>query len=423
MILDFIIKIGGEFWSVLGEMSPYLLFGFFVAGILSILVSQKTVEKHLGGSGFKPILKSALFGIPLPLCSCGVIPVAASLRNSGANRSSTTAFLLSTPQTGVDSIMVTLSLLGPVFAIFRPLAALATGLLGGISVELLDKDKHQHLHSDRNNYDSANKSIVQRLKQMLQYGFITLPQDIAKPLIVGLVIAAAISVIIPANWLSGVLGGGIIAMIVMTIFGVPIYVCATASVPIAAVFIAKGVSPGAALVFLMTGPATNAAAITTLWKILGKKTAIIYLTTVVVSAISAGLLLDYIFNVQQVSLGAVSQKMLPGYLKTISAVGLLAVLAHSIYRMYRSSNEKRKNIHKLAELNMQQITLSIKGMTCSHCAFNVQKALSECDGVESAEVSLKDGVAVVAGEHIDSERLRESVENAGYSVTGITNNV
>jgi len=135
-MLDFLLRLAVDFWATVGAMSPYLLFGFFVAGLLSVFVSQKMVERHLGGRGFLPVLKATLFGIPLPLCSCGVIPVAMSLRKHGASRGSTISFLLSTPQTGVDSIFVTYSLLGPVFALFRPLAALITGLVGGVLVNL-----------------------------------------------------------------------------------------------------------------------------------------------------------------------------------------------------------------------------------------------------------------------------------------------
>ncbi|NLH41028.1 MAG: permease, partial [Planctomycetes bacterium] len=132
VVLDLLRNIVVEFWAVFAEMSPYLLFGFFVAGVMAMFVSRKMVERHLGGPGVTPLLKASIFGVPLPLCSCGVIPVAMSLRKHGAGRGATIAFLLSTPQTGVDSIVVTYSLLGPVFAIFRPIAAFVTGLAGGM---------------------------------------------------------------------------------------------------------------------------------------------------------------------------------------------------------------------------------------------------------------------------------------------------
>jgi uncharacterized membrane protein YraQ (UPF0718 family) len=146
---DWLFKFMHEFWEVLGEMAPYLLFGFLVAGILSVYISQKFVERHLGGRGFWAVLKASLFGIPLPLCSCGVIPVAASLRKQGAGKGAVTSFLISTPQTGVDSILVTLSLLGPVYAIFRPVASFIKGVIGGMAVSIFDpEDKPAPAPSD-----------------------------------------------------------------------------------------------------------------------------------------------------------------------------------------------------------------------------------------------------------------------------------
>jgi len=255
-----------EFWRVLGEMSPYLLFGFLVAGVLSVVVRPETVERHLGGHGLWPIVKASAFGVPLPLCSCGVIPVAASLRKHGASRGATTSFLISTPQTGVDSIFVTLSLLGPVVAIFRPIAALVSGVIGGSVVSLSQGDDVSSSRAEEKCQDVCCTGDTGRGKflRILSYGFVTLPRDIARAIIVGLALAGIISVLVPSDFFAGALGQGITGMLVMMAFGIPVYVCATASVPIAAALIAKGASPGAAIVFLMTGPATNAAAIATI---------------------------------------------------------------------------------------------------------------------------------------------------------------
>ena len=234
-MIDFIKTIIIEFWDTIAEMSPYLLLGFFVAGLLSVLVSQQLVERHLGGRGLWPLLKASLFGIPLPLCSCGVIPVSISLHKHGASKGSTIAFLLSTPQTGVDSIFVTLSLLGPVFAIFRPIAALVTGLLGGTIVDIFgysktEKNKPPEKCTDECcSGEKKSSGIVRGLK----YGFITLPRDIGKPMLIGLIIAAFISALVPEGFFAEYLGTGIFAMVVMMFLGIPVYVCATASVPVA----------------------------------------------------------------------------------------------------------------------------------------------------------------------------------------------
>jgi uncharacterized membrane protein YraQ (UPF0718 family) len=331
---DFAKSIIVDFWATVAEMSPYLLFGFFVAGALSVLLPQRLVERHLGGGGVWPLLKASLFGIPLPLCSCGVIPVSMSLHKHGASKGSTISFLLSTPQTGVDSIFVTLSLLGPVFAIFRPLAALVTGLVGGGLVNTFGQNREDTSQQPAECSDECCSSEkTGRVVRGLKYGFVTLPRDIGKAMLVGLVIAAIISAVRPDDlFAEKLLGPGIFAMVVMMILGIPVYVCATASVPIAAALILKGLTPGAALVFLITGPATNAAAFTTIWKVLGRRTAIVYLLTVVVSALGAGLLLDLMFPDLGPSVRTHLHEMEPSVLGHISAVVLLAVLGFAVLR-------------------------------------------------------------------------------------------
>ncbi len=331
---DFIKSLLISFWDILAQMSPYLLFGFLVAGILSVLVSQRIVEKHLGGRGFWPLFKASLFGVPLPLCSCGVIPVAMSLHKHGASKGSTIAFLLSTPQTGVDSILVTYGLLGPVFAIFRPFAAFFTGIVGGVLVDIFDSTGNangpipQKCTDDCCGGDKNNHKLLKALK----HGFITLPADIGKPMLVGLVIAAIISAIVPDDFFADKLGTGIFAMLVMMALGIPVYVCASASVPMAAAMIMKGLTPGAALVFLMTGPATNAASFITIWKILGGRTAIIYLISVAGCALAAGLLLDYIGA--SVAGGTMSHthQMIPAVVNQICAPVLIVILVFAVLK-------------------------------------------------------------------------------------------
>jgi len=311
-------------------MAPYLLFGFLIAGVLSVLVSPELVEKHLGGHGIWPIFKASLFGVPLPLCSCSVIPVAASLRRHGASKGATTAFLLSTPQTGADSIMVTFSLLGPIFAVFRPLAAFLTGLVGGSIIETFGSDEAK-IEPCRDKCCCPTHP-QSRLIRILHYGFVVLPKEISRPLLLGLVVAGAISAFVPSNFFSETIGTGFLAMVVMMVLGIPVYVCATASVPIAAAMMVKGISPGAALVFLMTGPATNVAAIATLWKVLGKQSALIYLGVVAISALGSGLLMDYIFTTSNVLPGSSTVWMLPLSVKTISAIVLLTIFGAAVLR-------------------------------------------------------------------------------------------
>ena len=337
---DFAKSITIDFWATLSEMSPYLLFGFFVAGILSVLISQRLVERHLGGRGIWPLLKASIFGVPLPLCSCGVIPVSMSLHKHGASKGSVISFLLSTPQTGVDSIFVTLSLLGPVFAVFRPLAALVTGIVGGSFVNALEGEREDSAQAPPKCTDECcgGTENHHKIRRGLKYGFVILPRDIGKAMLAGLVVAAAISALVPDDYFAEKLGTGIFAMVVMMFLGIPVYVCATASVPVAAALILKGLTPGAALVFLMTGPATNAASFVTIWKTLGARTAITYLATVAGCALVGGILLDFIAAGFDFEIVTRPGWMLPTVIKYISAVVLLAVLLSAIFSKKKSAD-------------------------------------------------------------------------------------
>lgn len=331
-----------DFWNTMAEMSPYLLFGFFMGGLLSVWVSQRLVEKHLGGRGIWPLAKASLFGIPLPLCSCSVIPVSMSLHKHGASKGSTISFLLSTPQTGMDSIFVTFSLLGPIFAVFRPLAALVTGIVGGTLVDLFAADTQQNsAEVPKCSDECCRASQSGKLVRALRYGFVTLPRDIGRPMLVGLVIAAVISAVVPEGFFAEKLGQGIFAMAVMMFVGIPIYVCATASVPVAAALILKGLTPGAALVFLMTGPATNAAGLVTIWKALGKRAALAYLLAVAGCALLGGIVLDLVTRNVNMAVAWKAGWMLPTAVKYASGVGLLAVLAFAILGPKNRQSERR----------------------------------------------------------------------------------
>ena len=318
-------------WGMLQAMSPYLLLGFAVAGVLHVFIPPSAVEKYLGGRGPGAVLRASLLGIPLPLCSCGVLPVTASLRRHGASKGAAMAFLLSTPQTGVDSILVTYGLLGPVFAVFRPVAALITGVLGGLLVSALpdDPDEQKAVCDDVccNGKDEDKPVSEARTLRALRHGFVTLPRDIGMSMAVGLVVAGAIAAWVPAEGLQRYLAPGILSIAAMMLLGIPIYVCATASVPIAAALIAKGVTPGAALAFLIAGPATNAVAITTTLQFLGRRETAIYLLTVAVAALGCGWLLDTFFSIAGMGVPEGCHEMLPAWVSNLSAVILVIMLA------------------------------------------------------------------------------------------------
>ena len=333
-----------EFWSVVVQMAPYLLFGFLVAGILYILIPAATVEKHLGGRGIFPVIKASLFGVPLPLCSCGVIPVAASLHKHGASKGATVAFLLSTPETGIDSMFVTYSLLGPVFGIVRPIAAFLTGVIGGAAVDFTEHNgpacpleplPKLPKKTCTGTCCTAHHSRSHKIRKGLSFGFRTLPQDIGGPMLIGVFIAAIISIVVPEDFFAPVLGGGIISMLIMMAVGIPMYVCASASVPIAAALIAKGVSPGAAWVFLMTGPASNAASIAIIWATLGHKTTITYLVSLAACALTSGILLDmFITSTAVTEITHHHTEMLSPWIAQPLAVILILVLTYGMFLKY-----------------------------------------------------------------------------------------
>ena len=203
-------------------------------------------------------------------------------------------------------------------------------------------------------------------------------------------------------------------MVAMMFIGIPVYVCATASVPIAAAMIMKGVSPGVALVFLMTGPATNAAAISTIWKVLGKKTAVIYLATVSLGSLAGGLLLDAIYDARGLEPGHSIHWMMPPAVEYISAIILILILVYAIVKPYlpAANNTETETLGD----DMPSAILNVKGMTCNHCAMNVQRALDDVEGVDSVVVDLNTGTAKVSGEDYDPAELKKSVEDIGYSI-------
>jgi uncharacterized membrane protein YraQ (UPF0718 family)/copper chaperone CopZ len=426
---DILAKIITEGWLVLGQMAPYLLLGFLVAGALSVFISPEWVERHLGGRGLGPVLKASLFGIPLPLCSCGVIPVSASIYRHGASRAATTSFLLSTPQTGVDSIAVTYALLGPVFTIFRPVAALITGLVGGGLVQIFDDSSGRSATDESKSPSCGDACCTENHEQsvllrMLRYGFVTLPRDIGVALLVGILIAGVMAAFVPQNALNAYIGGGLLSILLLMAAGVPIYVCATASVPIAVGFMHMGASPGAALAFLIAGPATNAAAFTTIWKVLGRRTAILYLITVAASAIAFGILFDWLVPKVQAAmpvLGSHAHATVEGgWFYHAGAIVLLAVLAFSYWSTsHHKSSAKEANGGEAdagASAHERRVELRVTGMTCSHCAESVRRALAGCAGVESAEVNLELGRAIVTGNSLNRERLVAAVVELGYAV-------
>lgn len=337
--MDILTKILKEFWVTVGQMSPYLLFGFIVAGLISVFISANTVRKHLGGKKLWPITKASLLGIPLPLCSCGVLPVTTSLYKQGASKGASISFLLSTPQTGVDSLALTYSLLGPAFTIIRPITTFLTGIIGGLLVETLDPSTKQIEENNEVLTSSDKKGVGEKLQAALKYAVITLPKDVGKPMLIGVGIAAILSAIIPADFFAGKLGRGLLPMLAMMVIGIPVYVCSSASVPIAAAMMIKGLSPGAALVFLMTGPATNAASFATIYGAFGKKTALIYISTVAICSLIFGAIIDFLAFDMGIKMLSDQMWMMPKIINDICAVVLILLLVNGIIAKHKHAKK------------------------------------------------------------------------------------
>jgi len=290
-----------EAYFLFGEMSPYLLFGFFFAGILHIFIDTKVISRHLGQNNFLSVVKASLFGIPLPLCSCSVIPAAMSLKREGASKGAVLSFLISTPTTGVDSIFATYSLLGGFFAVYRVVASFVTGVLSGAAANFFLKKTENELVRENTSecklclQAEHSHSIWQKIKGVFSYAFGDLIRDTGSAFIVGILIGGAIAYFVPDEFISLYLGSGWAAMFVMLLVGIPMYVCANASIPIAAALMMKGLDPGAAFVFLVAGPATNIVTMTTVARNMGRKALFVYLGAIAVSSLSLGYVLNSIY--------------------------------------------------------------------------------------------------------------------------------
>lgn len=336
---SFIYGLSLEIWRTFDSASLYILIGLLVSGLIHAFIRQEDIVRYLGQGRFRPVFLAALFGIPLPLCSCGVIPAAMSLRKSGASKGAILSFLISTPETGLDSIALSLALLNPVIAIFRPLAALVTAIVAGLSEVMFDQTNNNielekpiksccstHMHAQ-----VKRMGLMERLTQGLRYAFVDLLKDIAGWLVLGIVTAGIISYFIPETLISNYLGTGWVSMVVMLLIGIPLYVCASASTPIAAALILKGLSPGAALVFLLAGPATNPATIMMSIKYLGKRATVIYLASIAICALAAGYLLNMFYAATQLNATAgIGQGFLnvSHHMKTYAAYVLIGLIVY-----------------------------------------------------------------------------------------------
>ncbi len=412
--MELIPRIFQETIFFFNEVAIYLLFGFLVAGILHILFPDSIVRRHLGKSSLGSVLKSTAFGIPLPICSCGVIPVAASMKNSGASKGATISFLISTPQVGADSFMITYSLLGWVFAIFRIIASLITAILAGLLVNIFGRREQEAELTTSSCQIPVKETFWDRLKSIFSYVEYELLGSIANSLIIGILIAGVISAFIPTGFFETYMGvdSNFWSMLLMLVIGIPLYVCASASTPIAASLILKGMSPGAALVFLLTGPATNAMSIAMVFKMVGKKATIIYLFTICAVSLALGFLLNIFADIYGLSsiILVHQHDVLPMWLKIAGSVILIFMLVWFYIKT------KWLNKYEVVEM-ANKISVNVAGMNCMHCANSVKKAVEAVDGTSNVVVDLeanKVDFEITTDENVD--KVKSEIVAAGYTI-------
>jgi len=349
-MIDALIGLVLEVWHTFDDAAIYILFGTAIAGVIQVLVDKDAIARYLGKPGLKSVALAAVFGVPLPLCSCGVIPTAVSLRKNGASKGAVLSFLISTPESGIDSIAISYALLDPLMTIFRPVAAFGTAIIAGLSENAFGKKEQNSATKQTDScqycaeegHANHNHNLVQKFRHGIHYAFVDLLGDIAQWLTIGIVAGGVISYFVPQSFIENYLGSGFKAMLVMLAVGIPLYICASASTPIAAALIAKGMSPGVALVFLLAGPATNVAGILAVGKFLGKRSAVIYLIAISVCAVGLGLLLNWIYFAAGIDIKTTLGKageMFPHYIKLIAAIILIVLMINGVIQTKKSHRD------------------------------------------------------------------------------------
>jgi uncharacterized membrane protein YraQ (UPF0718 family)/copper chaperone CopZ len=445
-IMAYFIGFFIELWSITVEMSPYLLLGFLFAGILKVWFPQRWIDRYMGKNNFASVFNTALLGVPLPLCSCGVIPTGVSFYRNGASKGASVSFLISTPQTGVDSVLVTYSMLGLPFALIRVVVAFVTGILGGLVTNVVDAGHYQQQPSARQHV-AAIKQSIHPLWRMLKYGFFEFLMDIAKWLIVGLLIAAALAVIIPDDFFTMYLNNEWLSMFLVLLASVPLYICATASVPIAAVLMLKGLAPGAALVFLMAGPATNAATITVINKVFGKKTLGAYLGSIIGGALFFGFVVNALLPREWFALSehvmhhGHQHQGLPPWLQIGSSLLLILLIINGYFWQWRRSKEIPKapntpvdqpqsilmakpvttapifNVGAFVAPSMAKGTVyEVHGMTCNHCKLSVETNVGKLPGITKVNANPQTKRVMIEGDKFDETAVKSTIEQLGYKV-------
>jgi len=515
LVTDFV----WEFITLFSEMAPFLLLGFLLAGILHVWVPNHLYVPKIAKSNFASVLWAAIFGVPLPICSCGVIPTSIAIRKEGASKGASVSFLISTPATGVDSILATYSLLGLPFAILRPVAAFVTALFGGVLTNFAtrgetdrnesvgnaavgahgDSAKHEHYHEHHHEHhhdhdehcesgdhhhehehcgccceddhehcecggpSAGSGTFTGKIKETFRYGLVNMVGDVSKWLMIGLVLGALISAFVPNELFLALREYPILCMVCVLLLAMPMYTCATGSIPLALALVAKGITPGAALVLLMAGPATSIASMLVVGKAFGKRTLVAYLFSIAFGAMFFGFIVDTFF------MDTFLSAMLPQGAADCHGHGALGVFDYvcagllAAFMLYAKFAHKgcdghcgcgcgcgdsckcadsceddhdhdhcecgescechEHGEHDLHHEHSEPVskTYRVNGMNCSHCKACVEKAVRPLDGVVFAEADVASKSLHVEwhdDDDIDMDSLKTAVEEAGFEFAG-----
>jgi len=420
-MLEIVKGYAGELVRLVNEMSPYLLLGFLFAGLLRVVFPRRVITRYMGKRNFRSVLNASLLGVPMPLCSCGVLPTGIGFYKNGASRGSTISFLISTPQTGIDSMLATYSLLGLPLAIIRPVVALVTGVFGGALGNFADRKESGKNGKELKEEDNHERS----LKEMFRYGFVELLQDISKWLIIGMLVAALLSVLIPGDFFTKSISNEYLAMLLMLAASVPLYICATGSIPIAAVLLMKGLSPGAALVLLMAGPATNIATMAVVGNSMGRRSLWIYLTSIIGGALIFGTLVNELIPRDWI-MGAIPSVMhgglhehSTGWLQWISSSALVLLIINGYIMKFLSGRRNRREDQSKSEQMKSNVHIfKVEGMTCNHCKASVENGLKGLSQVTEVVAEPGKDLVTIQAVSVTDGRIKETIEKLGYSFGG-----
>ena len=420
-LLDFL-------WASFMLLAPMLLLGLFLAGLIHVLISRDAILRWLSGDNLWSVCASAAIGVPVPLCSCSVVPVVAEMRKKGASRSSCMSFLITAPETGADSILVTHAFFGFVAAVVRPLVSFLTAVVAGIfcigiirddsdaneprqhhAHEHRDSDsdhvhdahshgdgEHDHNHGEHeylypgqndcyvspaqlkgmlaswlarlaprrpivvgdskaasrdtpNSFREADSTMNEEspephaaqannelslgtvVRHIFRYGFVEVADEILFALLVGLALGGVLFLAVPDDLMTSEYARWI-SYPVMILVGIPLYICASASTPIAAALVAKGLSPGAALIFLMTGPATNSGTIAIIVNQFGTRFGTIYVGIVIAATTILGIMIDMVLIATGLTLPVNLSVSHAPAIQVLEWTGSLALMALIVWR-------------------------------------------------------------------------------------------